>query len=136
MNKEAINAEVEKIRAILDEHPGGVPDEVARIQVRRHADAIIKSAEDQKQGYFTEKAQDIQMNIDRYYSARKHLQYRRDYTSGVDFLRGEIGSLLNRIESWHGWEDRNRPPSPLKIHAPGLAKHIPLASAPSGAAYL
>ena len=112
MNKEAINAEVEKIRAILDEHPGGVPDEEARIQVRRHADAIIKSAEDQRQGYFTEKAQDIKMNIDRYYSARKHLQYRRDYTSGVDFLRGEIGSLLNRIESWHGWEDRNRPQSP------------------------
>ena len=103
MNKEAINAEVSKIRDILDEHLGGVPDERARIKVRRHADAIVRAAEDD--GYIIEKAHDIQMNIDRYYSAKKHLRYRRDYTSGVDFLRGEIGSLLGRIESWHGRKD-------------------------------
>jgi len=105
MNKEAINTEVAKIREILDLHPGGEPNEDARIQVRHHADAIVKLARDQNQGYFVEKAHDIQGNIDKYYSARKHLKYRRDYTSGIDFLRGDIDSLLGRIESWPGWED-------------------------------
>jgi hypothetical protein len=103
MDKDKINTEISKIREILDEHIGGGPDEVARVQIRRHADAIVRAAQDD--GYIIEKAHDIQLNIDQYYSARKHLKYRRDYTSGVDFLRGEIGSLLGRIESWHGWED-------------------------------
>lgn len=109
MNKEAINAAVAKIREILDEHTGGQPNEAARIQVRQHADAIVDSARDQDQGNFVVMAHAIQIEIDRYYSARKHLQYRRGFTSGLDVLRGEIDSLLARIESCPGWEDVSKP---------------------------
>jgi hypothetical protein len=105
MNKEVINTAVEKIREILDEHPGGEPNETARRLVHRHADAIIKSGLDQNEGYIVEKAGDIKSEIDSYYSARKWHKYKRDYTDGVQELHGRIYSLLGRIESWHGWED-------------------------------
>jgi hypothetical protein len=108
MNKETISAEVSKIREILDEQPGGEPNETARIQVRRHADAIILAAPDQ--GYIIEKAHDIQTYIDEFYSARKHLRYKRDNLDGVEVLRSRIDSLLGRIESWHGWEDGSQLP--------------------------
>jgi hypothetical protein len=108
MNNERVSAEVAKIREILDEQPGGEPNETARIQVRRHADAIIHAAPDQ--GYIIEKAHDIQSHIDQFYSARKHLKYKGDCSDGAEVLRSRIDSLLGRIESWHGWEDSSQRP--------------------------
>jgi hypothetical protein len=103
MDTEKIQTEIAKIQKILVDHPGGEPNETARRLVKIHLGAIFRAAPDE--GYVREKASDILVVIDRYYSARKHLKYRQDFTSGVEVLRGQIESLLGRIESWHGWKD-------------------------------
>jgi hypothetical protein len=103
MNKEKINAEAAKIREILDANPGGHPNAHALNQIKRCSDKIISLAQDD--GYIREKAGDLKGESDVYYSARKHLKFKSDFTDGHQVIRGRIHSLLSRIESWHGWKD-------------------------------
>lgn len=91
----------EAIQKVLEEHPGGQPNDAALRQITALADeARHASGSD---GYICEKVSSIKSFSDILYSARKHRKYDEDgLPNGSDKVRSFIFGYAQRLRNWTG----------------------------------
>ena len=98
VNIKRLQAGIIAVKGILKNYPEGGANEIAKEEMLDACNAMEWSLDEGD--YFIEKIGDIKIAAENFFSARKHLRFKQGSSSGIEVLRSQIYSLLNRIGNY------------------------------------